>query len=45
MLPEHERFSEVLKETEGKIFRDEDFAAHLHRVAAREDNLPRDPPA
>jgi hypothetical protein len=30
---------------EGQIFRDEEFAAHLQRVAAMEGNLPRDQPA
>jgi hypothetical protein len=38
--PEHERLSDVLKETEGQIFRDEEFAAHLQRVAATEDDQP-----
>jgi len=42
LRPEHERLSEVLKETEGQIFRDEEFAAHLQRVAATEDDLPGD---
>ncbi len=45
LRPEHERLSDVLRETEGQIFRDEEFAAHLQRVAATEDNLPRDQPA
>lgn len=42
LCPEHERLSEVLNETAGQIFGDEAFAAHLQRVAATEDNLPRD---
>jgi len=33
------------KESEGQIFRDEEFAAHLQRVAATEDDLPGDRPA
>ncbi len=40
LRPEHERLSDVLRETEGQIFRDEEFAAHLERVAASEDDLP-----
>jgi hypothetical protein len=45
LCPEHERLSEVLRETEGQIFRNEEFAAHLQRVAATEDDLPGDQPA
>jgi hypothetical protein len=45
LRPEHERLSEVLHETEGQVFRDEEFAAHLERVAASEDDLPADPPS
>ncbi len=37
--------SDVLRETEGQVFRDEEFAAHLERVAASEDDLPADPPS
>lgn len=43
LRPEHERLSDVLRETERKVFRDEEFAAHLQRVAASEDDLPADP--
>jgi hypothetical protein len=39
LRPEGERLSEVLRETEGTIFRDEEFVAHLERVAASEDDL------
>lgn len=42
LRPEHERLSDVLNETEGQIFRDEEFAAHLQRVAATEDDLASD---
>jgi len=35
----------VLRETEGQVFRGEEFAAHLERVAVSEDDLPGDPPA
>jgi hypothetical protein len=45
LRPEHERLSDVLRETAGQIFRDEEFASHLERVAASEDNLPADPSA
>jgi hypothetical protein len=45
LRPEPERLSEVLRETEGQVFRDEEFAAHLERVAATEDDLPAEPPA
>ncbi|HYM54177.1 MAG TPA: hypothetical protein VES97_02360 [Solirubrobacteraceae bacterium] len=45
LRPEHELLSHVLRETEGQVFRDEEFAAHLERVAVSEDDLPVDPPA
>jgi hypothetical protein len=45
LRPERERLSDVLTETEGQIFRDDEFAAHLQRVAATEDDLPGDQPA
>ena len=38
--PDHEILSD-----EGQVFRDDEFAAHLERLAASEDNLPTDPPA
>jgi len=34
--------SRVLRETEGTVFHDEEFIAHLERVAASEDDLPRE---
>ena len=42
LRPQHERLSEVLRETEGHVFRDEEFAVHLERVAASEDDLASD---
>jgi len=45
LRPEHERLSDILRETEGHIFRDDEFAAHLQRVVASEDDLPADPAA
>ncbi len=45
LRPEHERLSDILRETEGQVFRDDDFVAHLQRVAASEDDLPGDPRA
>lgn len=42
LRPERERLSDVLHETEGAVFRDEEFIAHLERVAATEDDLPRE---
>ncbi len=42
LRPEHERLSDVVRETEGQVFRDEEFVAHLERVAAAEDDLPGD---
>jgi hypothetical protein len=40
LRPEQERLSEVLRETDGAVFKDEEFIAHLERVAATEDDLP-----
>lgn len=40
--PTRERLSDVIRETEGKVFRDEQFVAHLERVAATVDDLPPD---
>jgi hypothetical protein len=45
LRPERERLSDVVRETEGQVFRDEEFAAHLERVAATADDLPADPAA
>ena len=44
LRPRHERLSDVLRETEGQVFRDEEFAAHLERVAASEDDLQANSP-
>ncbi len=40
--PERELLSEVAAETDGQVFRDEEFIAHLDRIAAAEDDLPPD---
>jgi hypothetical protein len=40
LRPEPELLSEVLRETEAAVFRDEEFIAHLERVMATEDDLP-----
>jgi hypothetical protein len=45
LRPNQERLSEVVRATEGQIFHDDEFAAHLERVAATEDDLPADLPA
>jgi hypothetical protein len=42
LRPERERLSDVMRETEGAVFRDEEFIAHLERVAATEDDVPDD---
>jgi hypothetical protein len=42
LRPERERLSAVMRETEGAVFRDEEFIAHLERVAGSEDDLPPD---
>lgn len=39
LRPDRERLSEVIRETEGKVFRDEEFISHLERVAATDDDL------
>jgi hypothetical protein len=45
LRPEQERLSDVQRETAGRVFRDEEFIAHLERVVASEDDLPADKPA
>lgn len=40
LRPEHERLSELLRETYGKVFQDKEFIVHLERVAATQDDLP-----
>jgi hypothetical protein len=42
LKPHRERLSEVMRDTEGVVFRDDEFASHLERVAATEDDLPPD---
>jgi hypothetical protein len=42
LRPERERLSDAIRETEGVIFKDEEFIAHLQRLAATEDDLPPD---
>ena len=42
LMPERERLSDVIAETEGQVFEDEEFIAHLERVARAEDDLPND---
>lgn len=45
LRPEAERLSDVMHQTDGAVFRDEEFIAHLERVAVSEDDLPREDPA
>jgi hypothetical protein len=42
LMPERERLSDVIAETEGQVFEDQEFIAHLERVARAEDDLPSD---
>lgn len=42
LQPQRERLSQVMAETDGRVFRDEEFVAHLARVAAADDDLPPD---
>jgi len=42
LRPERERLSDVIRETEGVVFKDEEFIAHLQRIRAAEDDLPHD---
>jgi hypothetical protein len=37
--PEREKLSAVIAETDGKVFRDEEFIEHLERVSQTEDDL------
>jgi hypothetical protein len=32
--------SEVIRDSEGRVFRDEEFVTHLERVTAAADDLP-----
>lgn len=38
--PHTEKLSQVVAETDGEVFRDEEFIAHLERLEAAEDDLP-----
>lgn len=42
LRPEREMLSRVVAETDGQVFRDEEFIAHLGRLEAAEDDLPGD---
>lgn len=42
LRPATERLSAVVAETDGAVFGDEEFIAHLERIAATEDDLPPD---
>lgn len=42
LQPHSEKLSQVIEETEGEVFRDEEFVAHLERLEAAEDDLPAD---
>jgi hypothetical protein len=39
LQPEREKLSQVAAETDGEVFRDEEFIAHLERLEAAEDDL------
>lgn len=39
LKPEREKLSAVIAETDGKVFRDEEFIEHLERVSETEDDL------
>ena len=41
LRPEPELLSKVLPETDGAVFRDKEFIAHLERVMATEEGPPR----
>lgn len=43
--PERESLSAVIAATDGRVFCDDDFAEHLRRVAASDDDLPPAPHA
>jgi hypothetical protein len=40
LRPERERLSDLIRESEGVVFKDEEFIAHLQRIRAAEDDLP-----
>lgn len=39
LKPEREKLSAVIAETDGKVFRDDEFIEHLERVSETEDDL------
>ncbi len=39
LRPQHERLSDILRETDGRVFRNGEFAEHLERIAESEDDL------
>ena len=40
LRPERERLSDVIRDSEGVVFKDETFVAHVQRLRAAEDDLP-----
>ena len=42
LRPERERLSDVIRESEGVVFKDEEFIAHLQRIRDADDDLPDD---
>jgi hypothetical protein len=40
LRPVPERLSDVMRETKDAVFHDDEFIAHLERVAASDDDLP-----
>ena len=42
LQPHSEKLSDVVEETDGAVFRDEEFIAHLERLEAAEDDVPAD---
>ena len=40
LRPERERLSDVIRDSEGAVFKDEEFIAHLQRLRVAEDDLP-----
>jgi hypothetical protein len=42
LRPEPERLSDVIRETDGVVYKDEEFIGHLQRLAATDDDLPHD---
>jgi len=42
LMPERERLSDVIAETAGQVHDDQEFIAHLERVARAEDDLSSD---